>query len=335
MKSNKFEIQGFYPYWAAKNLYTKLRMDLLSTIAWCDAEAKKDGTFSLRGDDPTELIKYAHDNGVKVVIVLGSASSESIDTILSNDNIRNNLIDSLIDVVKLKNFDGIDIDFEGINKINSINNNPNRHLLTEFITILSDKFKKININYRISIDLPSVDWNDLWDMSNLQEKIDYAMIMSYDYHWQSSPIAGPISPICSDPSGSPSVSNSIKYYCGIMNKNKLLLGIPYYGYEWKTLSNIKLSPTIEIGDSITYKNIIDRSSKYKIIWESTWKTPWYVYQKDNQWYQGHFDDKRSLSIKYGLVKKEMLAGIGIWALGYDNGRPELWKLIKTKLMKKE
>ena len=37
-----------------------------------------------------------------------------------------------------------------------------------------------------------------------------------------------------------------------------------------------------------------------------------------------YDDASSLSYKYDLVLGESLAGIGIWALGYDGSRPELW-----------
>ena len=42
------------------------------------------------------------------------------------------------------------------------------------------------------------------------------------------------------------------------------------------------------------------------------------------------EDTRSLGIKYDFAKANRLAGIGIWALGFDHGRTELWTLLKDK-----
>ena len=42
------------------------------------------------------------------------------------------------------------------------------------------------------------------------------------------------------------------------------------------------------------------------------------------WRQCWYDDSLSLSIKYQYAKDLNLNGIGIWALGYDNGDDRLW-----------
>jgi hypothetical protein len=45
------------------------------------------------------------------------------------------------------------------------------------------------------------------------------------------------------------------------------------------------------------------------------------------WNQTWFDDEQSLSLKYALARGNNLGGVGMWALGYDAGRTELWSLI--------
>jgi len=49
-----------------------------------------------------------------------------------------------------------------------------------------------------------------------------------------------------------------------------------------------------------------------------------------RWNHCFIDDPFSLGKKYDIVNRRDLAGIGIWALGYDNGYQELWDLIAQK-----
>ncbi|RJQ59339.1 MAG: T9SS C-terminal target domain-containing protein [Stygiobacter sp.] len=46
-----------------------------------------------------------------------------------------------------------------------------------------------------------------------------------------------------------------------------------------------------------------------------------------------YDNDTSLALKYDLAINKKLGGVGIWALGYDDGRTELWKVIEEKLAK--
>ena len=46
--------------------------------------------------------------------------------------------------------------------------------------------------------------------------------------------------------------------------------------------------------------------------------------------QAWVDDEISLEHRYEMVKQKDIGGIGIWALGYDDGYTALWELIKEK-----
>lgn len=43
-----------------------------------------------------------------------------------------------------------------------------------------------------------------------------------------------------------------------------------------------------------------------------------------------FDDDYTLGEKFGWALNEELAGVGIWALGYDNGYPNMWQMIASR-----
>ena len=63
----------------------------------------------------------------------------------------------------------------------------------------------------------------------------------------------------------------------------------------------------------------------------------YILLKDgnNDYRQLFFEDVKSLSIKYDWIKKNKIGGVGIWALGYDNGYPELWDLLTDKFSQEQ
>jgi hypothetical protein len=153
------------------------------------------------------------------------------------------------------------------------------------------------------------------------------MIMGYDYYWSGSANAGSVAPL---EGGNYNVNKSVHTFLQDIPKEKLTLGVPYYGYEWPTQDDTRLSATTGQGTALTYVKMRDAASLYGRKWDGTWKTPWYAYQSSGQWYQGHYDDNESLAYKYDLVLATDIAGIGIWALGYDPGATELWDLIRSK-----
>ena len=50
------------------------------------------------------------------------------------------------------------------------------------------------------------------------------------------------------------------------------------------------------------------------------------------WRQLYYDDATALKAKYDLVNRHGLRGVGIWALGYDGTRTELYAALKAKFI---
>ncbi|MGZ3899107.1 MAG: CUB domain-containing protein, partial [Bacteroidia bacterium] len=57
---------------------------------------------------------------------------------------------------------------------------------------------------------------------------------------------------------------------------------------------------------------------------------YYTYTVSTAWRQCWIDDIYSMGRKYDLVNQRGLGGIGIWALGYDDGMTSFWNLIQNK-----
>jgi hypothetical protein len=126
------------------------------------------------------------------------------------------------------------------------------------------------------------------------------------------------------------VTSSVNNYLGIgASPSKLLLGVPYYGYQWPTQTGNLNSPATGTGTAYTYSTMKTNSAAHGRLWDLNSLTPWYKYQNP-AWYQGWYDDSVSLGLKYDLVNTKNLAGIGIWALSYDGSNTELWNTISAK-----
>jgi len=145
-------------------------------------------------------------------------------------------------------------------------------------------------------------------------------------------------------------------------RGKILMGVPYYGLEFPTVDGLYNSTVrsdcknLSTGDTNTkcpgfiskYRNVVDpiydtwhNSSTIK--WSTADKVRYYVYNYTaftsgnyrfpaGKW-QGYYDDARSLKVKYDYVISNQLGGVGIWALGYDNGYTELWGALREKFSK--
>ena len=122
--------------------------------------------------------------------------------------------------------------------------------------------------------------------------------------------------------------------------------MPYYGRAWSTDSdklNAKNTSGTKYGASTTviYDSGIVVLQEHGKRRDNVEGVAWTAYRRENcsstygcvtSWRQLYMDDAYALRVKYDLVNNYGLRGAGIWALGYDNARPELWAAIKDKFV---
>jgi len=310
----KCEVFGFDPWWVNDSY---LHYDLLTTIACFGVEAREDGGIENSYNFPSHwscMIDYAHKAGVRVVLTLFSFDSWTIHKILTDS--KDSLIENLLSLTKSAGIEGVNIDFEGVLS-------TDRENLIGFMEDLTDRFHKELPGSYITICTPAVDWQDAFDYKSLAEVTDGLFIMGYDFHWMGSEIAGPVAPLRGW--GRYNITWTIDTYLNEVSPDKLILGCPYYGYDWPTQADTVKSKTKGRGTAKTYSQARVASQVYGRRWDEESETPWYLY--DN-FHQCWWDDEESLKEKYRLGMERGLKGIGIWALGYDKDRPELWVALR-------
>lgn len=280
----------------------------------------------------TALIDSAKAHDCKVFLTVCNFGANNNAQFLSKPKAQQTLIDSLIHLLSIRNADGINIDFEGVSP-------KSKNKLTKFISNISQQLKRVNKNYMISLCLYAIDEHNIFDIKKLNPHVDFYTLMAYDYYGGFSNIAGPVSPLKSSKLFGRGVEFSVQQYLdkGLSPQN-LILGLPYYGAEWRTESKTIPSKVEHFKSHLQYKNIkkvyIDSLSIPVLFDKKTATSYMITNQQKGHYQQIWFENKQSLAFKYDWVKNNNIGGVGIWALGYDNGYSDLWTLIDEKFCAK-
>jgi len=318
-----FKVYGWHPYWASDTAYLHYDYSVLTHIAYFSYEVDTETGFytTLRGWESTPVISFAHQRGVKVMLTVTNFGTDRNIALLSDTVKQWNLINTLVSQLRLRNGDGINFDFESVPASMKAN-------MVSFCRRAVRGIKAELPQAEISLATPAVNWSDAWDLNALADICDYLIMMGYNYYWSGSSTAGPVAPLGGE---NYNIDRSIRedYLNAGVPPSKLLLGMPWYGYDWPVSSSFRKAGTTGTGSSRTYIATIPMVALHGKSFDNNTGVPWMSYQSDSRWRQMWFEDSLSLLLKTDFAKKMSLAGVGIWALSYEAGRPELWNGIKT------
>ncbi len=355
-------VMGFAPYWGLSR-YRNYEMQNLSVIAYFAVACFPDGSLvktcvnGYCGDKSgwdgwnsttlANMVDEAHANGVKVVLTIKNFDRPSIETLISNQSSQDRLFNNIINEINDKGVDGVNIDFEAIGTATD----TQRAQFADFMDDLADRVHSEIPGSHVSVDVigSSAIYDLMYDIEALgKTSIDAIMVMSYDFHttrYYEGKKAGPTSPLYGNQYWY-TVSRAMRDMKAQAPARKLIMGVPYYGLEfpvsgssWANKNGTVVgSGAIGSYSFITDPEFDDWHNKDTIQWDSGEKMTWYRYRWEDplsgpDYWQGYYDDAKSLGAKYDFVHQEGLGGIGIWALGYDDGRDELWRVMREKFSK--
>jgi spore germination protein YaaH len=321
---------GYLPDWEYnRGMHANQNYDLLTHIATFDFPVSSSGAVGLPSSWPwTDVINAAHSAGTKVIMTAVNFDGDDITNIITNETSKQRFFSDTKNIIQTYQLDGVNVDFEALNHADKAENINNFMMeLTAYIhTELPGK--------EVSFAGPAVNWSNRWNLDALVQSCDYVFIMGYSFWGKWSSTAGPNAPLTGFTHDITSVVT--EDYGVPLSKypEKLILGVPYYGYNWKTISGDAYSKvdTANGGPqgSTRYYNDVENAEIYGLLWDNVSQTSWYHWQEGIQWYQTWFDDVQSLERKYDLAIANNLGGVGMWALGYDGDKQDLWNLINYK-----
>jgi len=309
---------GFLPYWVNQ---AWLQYDLISVLAVFSVDMGASGTITNSHGFPgvfQTAMDQAQGAGSQVVVTVTNFSGSGIHSILTTG--RSTAIATISDLVNSTSVDGVCIDFENVQSSDAQN-----------LVIFMEDLRAALPGAHISICTPVVDWAGAFNYSELAQSCDALMMMCYAFAGTWSTVAGPNAPLTGWGSSPESSSNMAWALCDYVRyapevHQKLVVGLPYYGHQWDTASQYPHSSGTNCS-TLFYTTLADRAQTYGSIWDDESLTPYYAFSSGG-WRQGWYDDPESLGLKYDMVRMCGMQGVGIWALGYDGSRSELWDQIE-------
>lgn len=237
----KFEHSGWLPYWREEGVPdVQKNLDKLHEVNPFGYIVQADGTvYDAMGiaDDPwASLIAEAKKKKVRVVPTVMWMDADAMQRILSNAKTRNKLADDIVWIVNNEGFDGIDIDFEG----KRLETGPH---FSAFLKVLYQKMgnkwvmctiePRTPLSARYSGTPPTGAGQYANDYQEISKYCDRVRIMTYDQgtidvHLNAAAKSTPYVPIA-DPKW---VEKVIAETLKTIPKNKVVLGVATYGYEY-------------------------------------------------------------------------------------------------------
>ena len=348
----QYEVFGFAPFWTLSKL-ENVDFTTLSTLAYFGVPVTGDGTLDredigytrFHSMQATELFKKAHKNGTRVVLTITQMKNHNIEAILDSEEAQEIAISQTVEEVRKRGIDGINVDFEYVG-------NPGymyRQKFSKFVANMTARMHQTVPGSRVTVSVyaSAARSPKLYDIASLGKSTDGVFMMAYDFAVSGSEKASPTAPLYGYKEGKYSydIATAVKDFLKEMPSEKLILGVPYYGYNYPVGSpkvNASTYPSwYWNGDRATQtyqvaqENVnatVKGDEEYQEGWDQHGQVGWRAYKssRTNTWRMIFLDDSRSLAVKYDFAKSQNLAGVGMWALGFDDGRTELWDLLRVK-----
>lgn len=340
------QVIGFLPYWnMADNL--EIDFDVVDQLIYFNLMVDINGDIIKYGDEGGGWFMYnnpkldlwlekAKEKNKKTLICIASFNAEVMFQISADENKQDKVIKIILDAIKEKGFDGVDIDFEYFAQYHHQEFGEN---FNNFMARLRKELDKVDENLILSVDIypKAIIKDEPYKLGEMNEIIDQLIIMAYDFTQSGSYNAGPVAPINTDLNlndkirDNYSIMQTLESAENKIDKEKLILGIPLYGYKWRTYDDKHRSSTYPgIGSMASYsmmKEFVEEKD-LNINWDPLAQSPWTVYKEGWGFYQIYFENFESLKAKFDLAKEHELNGIAFWALGYEGKEKDLWDYLK-------
>jgi chitinase len=209
-------VVGYFPYWESGDVnsinYSKVT-DIIYFHIWPNPDGTLD-TSAVNVNDLNTINNNAHSAGVNVLISIGGwGVSDGFPAMVADNAARENFVSNIVQYVSDNNLDGVDIDWETQITQEKIENQD--LLLADLSNALRPLGKLVTVAANGEIA-------EL--QSSASGSVDWVNVMAYDMNWGSAEHS----------TFDDSVSSLQRYETEGIPKDKLVLGIPFYGRDDNT-----------------------------------------------------------------------------------------------------
>jgi len=271
------------------------------------------------GKEGKEYIKWAKDNDYAVwAMISNNSMPETTSEIMRDYELREKLINKIVELAYEYKLDGINIDFENMYE-------EDKDLFSRFIIELAPRLKENNLVLSVDVTAPdgSPMWSGCFNRNVIGDVSDYLVFMAYDQYNDSSETSGTVA-------GYNWIEIALNKFVGVqedVESEKIILGMPFYTRLWKEKDGEKIDSNV-----VNMKNVDNvLPDDIEKVWNDELKQNYVEYEKSGITYKMWIEDLDSIRAKVGLVEKYNLAGVASWAKDREDER--VWSVINEELNK--
>ncbi|HEY8740733.1 MAG TPA: glycosyl hydrolase family 18 protein, partial [Candidatus Dormibacteraeota bacterium] len=313
------EVFGFAPYWT---LDASGGFDLrdLSTVGYFGVDVNPDGSLQRSGNGwegfqsqaLADLVSRAHGAQDRVVLTAKTFDAPTLHRLVTDQSASAVLVAQLAEAIRSKAMDGANLDFEGTG-------GADRSAMAAFVRRVADGLHAEGAHWQVTVDTyasSAGDSSGWFDVRAMEPSVDAFFVMAYDM--DESGVASPTAPLTGYSTNDEAAVSS---YVAAVPRNKVLLGVPFYGYDWVTGGNAPNQAATGAPTPVSYAQV--SAGAHPSQWDDVGKVPWTAYQQDGHWHEVYYDDPTSIALKAQLASSYRILGTGIWALGMDGNSPAM------------
>ncbi len=317
-KIGSMEVNGYaFPSINMETL--RKTLPYLTYLSIFSYEVRPDGSLSNVNAQP--LIQAARNANVAPLMVItnieegGSFSSDLARTVLTNEQIQETLLDNIVEILQTENYYGLDIDFEYIYP-------EDREAYNDFLRNVRQRLEPLGytVTTALAPKISATQQGLLYEAHDYPvhgELVDHVILMTYEWGYTYGP------PLAVAPINE--VRKVLDYAVTAIPSQKILMGIPNYGYDW----TLPYEPGTA-AEAISNTAAVIRAGQVgaAIQYDQTAQSPYYNYYDNNG--RRHivwFEDARSIEAKLRLVDEYDLGGVSYWTIG--RYFPQNWQVLSA------
>ncbi|MFW5991791.1 MAG: glycosyl hydrolase family 18 protein [Halanaerobiaceae bacterium] len=283
--------------------------DLIDKVIPAWLELKSDGSLKEKSTitDKDLLEKHMGKGDIIPLLQNYGLQSNVSNSIINNHRLWPVVYCNISEYLRNRGYKRINLNLEGVNR-------ELKDSFSRFVNILAGYLRRYKLELELSLPAKAMNfnnssWSGAYDYEVLSQSVARIVIMAYDYHWSGGP-PGPVAPLSW-------VQDVIDYAIMKIPLEKIVLGIPCYGYKWD------IEHYEGKARGLSYQQVIKTAAlnKVKIEWDQESFSPYVKYNNHEIW----FENRDSIIKKINLVREFQLNGAAFWRLGLEDTR--IWNRI--------
>lgn len=266
-----------------------------------------DGALIPLADDA--LLRAARQHGTRSVMHLssltenGQFSTARAERILTDPALQDQLIQQILQTLRLRGYAGLDVDFEYLPASKGA-------LYVSFLSQLQrllhaqGLFLYAALAPKISSEQPGLLYEG-HDYAAIGAVTDGVLLMTYEWGYTAGPPMA-VAPL-------PNVRAVLDYAITKIPPEKIFLGVPNYGYDWP----VPFVSGVTRAQSISNQYAIELAIRHQIAiqYDQEAQAPFFHYtDAAGSVHEVWFEDARSMDAKLRLIREYGFRGVGFWNL---------------------